>query len=67
MSYPARQFHRKPAPTRAENRTALRAMLTMRRRDKPPSDADFASYERCYGVKADDARVMWADVVGARI
>lgn len=66
MSYPARTFHRRPAPTKAALRTALRSLLVMRRRDKPPTDADFASYERCYGVKEADARAMWGELCGGR-
>ena len=50
------------APTKAELRTALRSLLVMRRHGKPPTDQDFASYERCYGVRADEARAMWSEL-----
>lgn len=49
MSYPARQFHRPAAPTKAALNTALCSVLTMRRHGKPLSPADVASLARSYG------------------
>lgn len=59
-----RNHYAKPAPTKAQLRTALRSMLLHRRHTKPPTDADFASYERCYGVKEADARALWGEMGG---
>lgn len=66
MNYPGRTHFGKRAPTKAQLRTALRSVLVMRRHGKPPTDADFASYERCYGVPEQDARAMWGELCEVR-
>jgi phosphomannomutase len=49
MKPPAQRWTGKRAPTKGGLLAALRSVLYMRRHGKPLSQADVASFARCYG------------------
>jgi hypothetical protein len=58
-----RTFSR-PAPTKAQQRTALRSLLVMR--DRPLTDSDKVSLSRSYGVTVSEIDSLAAEIARER-
>jgi hypothetical protein len=58
-----RTFSR-PAPTKAQQRTALRSLLVMR--DRPLTDSDKVSLSRSYGVTVSEIDSLSAEIARER-